>query len=245
MAKRGRDCSVLFNGYDLSRFFNQASPNASVDMLDGTPFQAPGGDKVWVPSYVDGKLSLEGFYESDSVDEAAVDDVINAAIGVEAKQVVTIAPEGAATLGNRAYLLDSDVIRYAVQSAVDAIIQCNAEIQSSSGLGNGVILHPLAATATTGNGASVDNGAASSRGGAGHLHVTAFGGTTPTLNAKIQDSDDDSTWVDLITFTEVEEALTAERVEVTGTVERYTRAARTLAGSGATYTMEVAFARFN
>src|SRR5262249_50894233 len=124
------------------------------------------------------------------------------------------------------------------------VIMSSAEIQSSSGLGYGVILQPLAALTTTGSGALVDNGVATTKGGAGHLHITAFAGTTPTIAVKIQHSVDGTVWVDLITFTTAT-AEFAERVEVTGTVNRHLRAIRTIGGSGGpSFTTAVAFARF-
>jgi hypothetical protein len=86
---------------------------------------------------------------------------------------------------------------------------------SSSGLESGVILQPVAALTATGNGTAVDNAAATNNGGAGHLHVTAASGTTPTLNGKIQHSVDGSTWVDLITFAQ-KTTVGAERIETAG-----------------------------
>lgn len=241
--KRGLNASVLFNGYDLSRYFKSAAPGTDVEMLDATTFQPPGGDKEFLPGFEDGKLSLEGFFQSDSVNAAAVDDVINAVIGSTTRQVVTVSPENADVLGNRCFVIDADTASYKVSSPVSGLVMSSAELQSSSGLGYGFILQALAALTTTGNGTSLDNTAATTNGGAGHLHVTAASGSTPTLDAKIQHSTDNSTWVDLITFAQ-KTAIGAERVEVTGTVRRYLRAIRTLGGSSPNFTVAMAFARY-
>lgn len=242
--KRGLNASVLFDGYDLSRYFKEAAPGTDIELLDCTTFQPPGGDKEYITGFEDGKLSLDGYFQSDDVDEAAVDDVLNSVIGSETRQVITVSPENADTLGNRCFVIDADTVSYKVSSPVSNLVMSSAEIQSSSGLGYGFILQALAALTTTGNGSSLDNSASSANGGAGHLHVTAVSGTSPTLDAKIQHSTDDSVWVDLITFAQ-KTAIGAERVEVTGTVNRYLRAIRTIGGSSTpTFTVAIAFARY-
>ncbi len=242
-AKRGLSASVLFNGYDLSTFLRQASPALDMELLDATTFQAANGDKIFVPGFRDGKLSLEGFFDSDATDADEIDDVFNAVIGSETKQVVTVSPEGALTTGNRCFLIDADTVRYGVQSPATGLIQSNAEVQSSSGLGHGVILQVKASLTATGNGATYDSGASSASGGAGHLHVTAKSGTSPTLDGKIQHSTDGSTWADLITFAQ-RTAIGAQRVEVTGTVNRYLRFIRTIGGTGPSFEVTAAFTRF-
>ncbi len=78
-------------------------------------------------------------------------------------------------------------------------------------------------------------------GGAGSQQVSAFSGFTGHLG-KIQHSPDDSTWADLITFTNVTAWPAAERKTVTGTVDRYTRFTRDVTGSGS-ITPFVGFAR--
>lgn len=241
--KRGLNASVLFNRYDLSTFLKMAAPTSTIELLEATPFQPPGGDKVFLSGFEDGKLSLEGFFEAHNTTFDAIDDVFNAVIGGETKQIVTVSPEGALVLGNRCFLIDADTTQYAVSSPVGGVIMSNAEIQSSSGIGYGVILQPTAALTTTGNGTNVDNGALTTKGGAGHLHITAFAGTTPTLDGKIQHSVDNSVWVDLITFAQAT-GFNAQRIEVTGTVNRHLRFIRTIGGTTPSFTTTVAFARF-
>jgi hypothetical protein len=57
-------------------------------------------------------------------------------------------------------------------------------------------------------------------GGAGYLEVSAFSGFTGFIG-KIRSSADDITYADLVTFTNVTSAPTAQRVTVAGTVDRY------------------------
>src|SRR5215510_638290 len=121
-AKRGLNASVLFNQYDLSQYLKQAAPSLDVELLEATPFQAPGGDKVFITGFKDGKLSLEGFFQSDNVNQAAIDDVFNSIIGGTAKQIVTVSPEGANLAGNRSFLIDADTTKYMVSSPAMGLI---------------------------------------------------------------------------------------------------------------------------
>ena len=242
MPKRGLNASVMFNGYDLSTYFNKAAMNATVNLLDATTFQPSGGDKIYVPGFTDGSLSLEGFFESDA-SAPEVGDVLDTVLGSETKQVVTISPENVDTLGNRCYLLDADTVSYEVSSPVAGLVQCNAQLQSSGGVGYGRILQVKGALTATGNGTSYDSGASSTGGGVGHIHATTVSGTTPTLTGKIQHSSDNSSWSDLISFTQLTDE-GAERIEVSGTVNRYLRFIRTIGGTGPSFTVTVAFARF-
>lgn len=75
---------------------------------------------------------------------------------------------------------------------------------------------------TATNGASLDTLTSASFGGQAYLHVTAFTGTSVTIT--IQDSTNNSTWVDVASFTVV----TAPGVQrlVTGSTEQFNRYVR-------------------
>lgn len=95
-------------------------------------------------------------------------------------------------------------------------------------------------TAAT-NGADLDNGASSAFGAQAYLQVTAFTGTDATV--KVQHSADNSTWSDLITFTQVTAAPASQRLAVSGTVDRYVRVSTVTTGGFTSATFAVAFAR--
>jgi len=84
------------------------------------------------------------------------------------------------------------------------------------------------------NGSSVDGSASSTNGAQFYLHVTAFTGTSVTV--KIQDSADNSAWLDLsgAAFTAAT-GPTSERIAVSGTVRRYLRVVTTGTFSAATF----------
>lgn len=103
----------------------------------------------------------------------------------------------------------------------------------------GVVLHPATSLSSTTNGTSVDNVASSANGGFGIVHVTASDGGE--WEFKIQDSANDADWSDLITFTIIGDAVEAEGLGVTGTVDQYVRAVATR--TSGTVTPIITFAR--
>ena len=107
---------------------------------------------------------------------------------------------------------------------------------------DGQILHALGSESASGTGAAANNDASTSDGGAAYLQVTVKSGTSPTLDVKIRDSADDSTYADLISFTQAT-GVTAERVTVAGTVNQYTLASWTHGGTSPVFTFMIAFAR--
>lgn len=97
------------------------------------------------------------------------------------------------------------------------------------------ILHDARSTpiTATGNGTGVDMGV-DQVAMTYAAHFTAVTGTTPTLDIKIQESDDNSTWRDFLAFPQ----MTAAGVQyVTGKSNaRYRRVARTAGGTTPSFT---------
>jgi len=109
---------------------------------------------------------------------------------------------------------------------------------------DGIVLQHLTAKTVDWNteGAeSQDAGASSSGGGAGYLHVTALSGFTGFVG-KIRHSADDSTYADLVTFSNVTSAPAAQRGTVAGTVNRHLAFDGNVTGSGS-ITVMAGFAR--
>jgi hypothetical protein len=106
------------------------------------------------------------------------------------------------------------------------------------GLEWGLQLTPgLRTDAAATNGASLDGAASSSFGAQFYLQVTAFTGTSVTV--KVQDSADNSAWLDLsgATFTAATGA-TSQRIAVAGTVRRYLRVVTTGTFSNAVFLVQ-------
>lgn len=127
---------------------------------------------------------------------------------------------------------------------------CNAIWTVTGQVEDGIILkNPVAETTASGNteGAdSQDNAASSASGGAGYVQLKALtlGGFT-NLQLKVRHSADDITYADLVTFAVLTAAPAAERVAVTGTINRHTAMnwAYGGAGAGQSFTALVGFAR--
>lgn len=237
MAFLSGSASVVWcNGYDLSSYFKKASAPGMADVYDTTTFGKT--SKTKIPGLKDSSLALEGLFEGTA---DAVDQVLAAALGAATNSLWSLGI-GAGSLGTRSRHMAAVTAKYDVQAPVDGVVTATAEAQSSTGPEPGIILKAKTEDpAGTTNGTSVDNAAATTNGATAILHAFATGGGFTTGTVKVQDSADDSSWADIITFTAVTVAPASERIEITGTVRRYTRVVDD--ATGGTFTIGVTFAR--
>lgn len=191
-----------------------------------------------VDSFRDGSFSLEGEFDTAAgLSQATLEDLSEQ----ETPAILTLGIGGLAigSLVDMAKVVVEDV-KFS-QFDKDNIIGLSGDFKTDDRIDIGVSLHALEAETATGNYTSVDETAQTTQGGVGHLHVTACNASGVVV--KIQDSSDNSTWTDLITFATVG-AVGAQRVELgsTATVKRYVRAIVS-AGTITSVTFAVAFAR--
>ena len=235
----GKNVNVFINEYDFSTYFNDVSATSTVETSEVSAFGSSA--KEYIVGLLDGTVSLSGMFDGTAT---GTDVVFSAVLGSTTKQNVIVAPSGHSN-GATAIVLEADDTSYEVSGAVADVVQTSAEFQSSDGVEHGKILSSGAAISATGNGTSVDNTAASTNGGVGFVSVPT-NTRNGNITVKVQQSADNSTFTDLITFTVVTSTQkTFQRVEVTGTVARYLRVNYTVAGSTGTATPVVAFARRN
>lgn len=224
-AVHGRKTRVYINGYDLTGFYRKAESELTREVAESTVFNQD--DKTYLPGLRDATASLEGLYDG-AVDGIA--EVLHAALSADPTLLV-ICPQGDA-LGNVAHGLSTLATKYALDASKDDIVTLSNEVQSSAGRDRLLVQHALGSEVASGQSASIDNGAASTNGGVGYLHVPDIAGIT-SLAVVIEDSADGSTgWATILTFAGVTADRGRERVEITGTVRRYTRARWTFTGSG-------------
>jgi len=240
--RHGKTTAVLFNQYNLSTYLNEATASAEIETGETTTFG--NSAKTYIPGLRDATVSTSGLFDGQSTD--AIDTVMQAAATGVGDDTLTIAVEGLTT-GRRALLAAVDTTSYEVSAAVGDVVAISADFQCDGGLDSGLVLAgaTVVTTATTTNGTSQDNTASSANGGSANLHVTVntWSGAT-TL--KVQHSTDNSTWVDLTTFTSViASTLSGQRNTVAAgtTVNRYLRAVATTAAGSGSITYSVAFAR--
>jgi hypothetical protein len=222
----GKGGAVLWAATDLSAYLNNVDAAATADTAEVTTFGSSA--KSYVAGTKDATLSLSGFFDGSV---GAVDEVLSTA-------AVTTAPAGAGAIGNRAQLANVVHTGYTVTAPVGDAVSISAEAQVTGGLASGIVLADLVARTATGNTTANDNAASSSGGAVAHLHLVAFTGTDITI--KVQESADNSSWVDLITFAQLT-AEGSERATAAGTVARYLRV--NIAGTFTTATFAVAIAR--
>lgn len=234
-AVHGKDTKLYVNGYNLTGSFRDAEIEGSKSLADSTTFGK--STREYLAGVVDGMLSGEGLFEGSAND---VDEVLQPILGSDPSTWCVLF--GGDTVGNRVAGLSAIETRYSVKAPVADVVRLNVEAHSKVGREGLVNHYPLAATTGDTNGTAVDGGAASTAGGVGYVQVTAFSGFSG-VSVKIQDSADGSTdWQDILTFTNITAARAKERVAITGTVRRYTRAVIDVTGTGS-ITVFVAFGR--
>lgn len=235
--RHGKSSVILFNNYNVSEYLNNASSVATVETAETTTFGSSA--KSYITGLQDSGVTLSGMFEGGA---SGTDAIFTGVLGSDAVNIVSFYPEGVSTVGNRVILAQGRLVSYETTSPVGDVVSCSIDLQTTGGRNSGVMLVGSNITAT-GSATSVDNSASSANGGVAHLHVPA-NSRNGTIVVKVQHSSDNSTWVDLITFATVPTStLDNERVEVSGTVNRYTRANYTVSGSTGSADVYVAFAR--
>jgi hypothetical protein len=240
--QHGKATTVLVDQYPLTSYFKSGSVKRTKKADESTVFGLD--DRTYAPGLQDGSMSFGGLYSAGVAGD--VDAVLRAALGDSTNgQIVTVG-FGGMTIGNRVAMCLARQTSYSVDMSNDALIPVSAEVMPNGGVDQGVSLHSHAASeAASTNSSSVNHGGSTTKGAVAHLHVTALSGTdTPTLTAKVQHSTDNSSWADLITFTNATAVGSQRSVVATATtINQYTRCASTITGTNPTFTYALAFAR--
>jgi len=164
--RHGRGTKLLFNQFELSNYFKDASVSQSVDTPETTAFGS--SVKSYVVGMLDGRVSLGGMFAGDA---DGVDEVLQGVFGQESPILFTYAPEGLA-VGRRVWGMEAYESSYQVSGSVSDIVAVSAELQGTGGAKSGWSLAtPDTTFAAAGNGVEVDTGVASTEGGWAVLHV--------------------------------------------------------------------------
>lgn len=239
MSKRaGKWARVFIEGYNMTTNLNAITPtNAGAKVEVGGYTQ----DMSYLVGRLDGSIVIDGFF-SDTSNETH--DALKALASGNTTHIVSVATGNNATpaVGDPTFHLNGTQATYTVTPDLNGAVAVNAEYGAKGNpLEFGIL---LADTTVTGNGnqSSVDNGASSSSGGVGFFHITALS-AGDTITILIEDSADDAAWSTLITCTLDGTALDAERLTVSGTVDRYVRASYTVTGASISFPIAVGFKR--
>ena len=154
----GYQARILNGDFELSAKLAEVTSTFSVDMLDPTTF-ADAGVKRSLPGLDTSTFSCSGF-----IDAATATD--NSAW--TAAQPFTFAPKGLAH-GNPVTMVDALKSDYELGSQVGGISSFSITGQTDGITDFGYSLKDLAAVTANGNGTTLDNAAATTNGGVGHL----------------------------------------------------------------------------
>ncbi len=217
MAKQGGlGARFLAGGYDISGDIQALdSIKAETAMLPGTDITQEAQARI--PGIRDGSMGFTVFF-----DTANAHPVLSA-LPVSAEQMMALIPPLA--IGSPVACLNADQIGYDPSRGADGSLMLKVAGEGTpNALEWGVALTAGVRTDTTAtNGASLDGGAATDYGAQAYLQLTAFTGTSVTV--EIEHSADNATWASLIAFTAEEAAPATQRATVanTVTVDRYLR----------------------
>ena len=221
--RHGRGTKLLFNEFDLSSYFRDASAQQSTDTPETTAF----GDttKSYVVGMLDGRVSLGGMWAGDT---DGVDETLQSVFGQETPLLFTYAPEGLA-VGRRVWGMEAHESSYQISGSVSDIVGVSAELQGTGGVKSGWSLAvPTTTFAAAGNGVEVDTGASSAYGGWALMHVVnnaASGAATFSIEHATSSG---GTYTTLGTFDAVGAGvLTAQKLVIPNptTINRYVRIA--------------------
>lgn len=232
----GSSTRVLVNEIEVSSEVSGWSIGWNRQMSEVTCVgQTPGAAGAnFTPGLMSGTLGLRGPQQADPTTGLTAE--IQQAIGVDNSFLATCLPDGV-TIGKPAMFILGDPTGYTVDATVADAVSMTMNAQADEGVEMGYVLAQFQAyTADALTGTAVDRGASpltpTSQGFVGAIHVTAYTGFTGVA-VKIQHSADNSSWADLVSFTNVT-GVGRERVSVARgvTINRYLRASIDVTGSG-------------
>lgn len=253
MAKlSGLNLKLLLKDKEVSADFREFDASTRADEVDTTTFGQTA--RQFIPGFTTGEWSLAGLYESGA---GSSDEVLHDLMDDTAAAVATALPNDLVE-GRRALLLNATASSYEVPASEGDAVAAAAAMSGQGGARWGQLIR-VAAISTAESAASAtgyDNpsDAATTKGAAFHLHVTANTRDQGTLTMKPQDSADNVTYADIAglsnpsnTFTAVAAGATAvERITLPNgsTLRRYVKCFASSIGAGnGDYTVRVAYSR--
>lgn len=233
----GRNTNVWWNSADITGYLDATDLSIDVDTGDTTTYGK--GWKTYLSGLVDATVGFGGKYD------ATAGSAIEGQLGTDSG-VLTYAPGGGSTVGDRARLVSATGTTYAESSPVGDIVTFSWDVHSQTIVGLGWVQHGFTEDTNTTTGTSYDGGAATTTGWTAHLHVSLVDGGSWVV--KLEDSADNSSWADVTSgaFTAATTATSQRLTSASGaTLRRYTRytATRTGGSAGQGITFGLAIAR--
>lgn len=237
-ARKGLYLEFWLDGYKLTPLATEAPVSIEYDTIEAGAFNNP--VKQYLCGRAEGSIEFNGLF--DSTTTGATHEALKT-IGIDKVAGVAYGNNAAPAQGDIAAGMPVHQSSYTVSADLNGVIAAKASLKSAgTPLEWGVLLANLTGVSADGNTASIDDSASSSAGAAGYLFISGIS-AGDTIQVKIQDSPDDSTWSDLITFTLDGSAIDAERVLVSGSVDRYVRVLYDVTGTSVDIDFAVIFCR--
>ena len=217
MAKQtGLGDAFYIDGHDLSGDVTSVDTIATRKAVLDTPVLNQSG-MVRLAGMGDGEISFTSWFDDGT---NLLHDAVS---GLPTTDVTAMYCRGTAADSPTAMLVAKQInydYTRGTDKSLSAVVQC---LGNGNGIEWGVLFAAEATQSSAGSTSSKDDGASTSNGLAAVLQITDINSGTPTF--KIQDSPNDSDWTDLVSFSAVANGNepSAERVSVTGTVNRYLR----------------------
>lgn len=226
-ARKGLHLNFWIDGYALTSDSTNVEAGISYDEIEAGAYDSAG--KSYLMGRGEGLISFSGFFNKDTAGSHNALKTLNTA----KTGGVAWGNNASPTIGDIAAGMPVNQFGYQVNSNLDGLIAAAAELKSTgTALEWGTLLANSQNVAATASLPSHDNAASSANGGAAYLFITGVT-ASDSIEVKIEDSPDDSTWSDLATFTLDGSAVDAERIAISGTIDRYTRVTATVTdGSG-------------
>lgn len=238
MGNRAKHTDILVGGYRLTAKTRDINPiSIAYDELDDGGY---GQDHSTMKGKGDSTIGLTGYYDGDTT--GGFHNGVKTLADAEVLVSLLMGENAAPALGDITLSLSAEEVSYHVNPMPSDVIAATGSFRGRTIVAEfGNLLADTTATSDS-NGSSLDNGAGTSNGGTGICHITGVS-ASDTIQVTVQHSTDNSSWSDLVVFTIDGSAVAAERIEVTGTVNRYLRAEWDVTGSGVSMQIVVIFAR--
>ena len=235
-AQKGLDTHILIDGYNLT---TKASNVQAVFAFDEAEESGYSQHHSQIKGQASGQMTLDGYFDKTT---ASIHTILSQLLD-DTEMSLLLGNNATPTLGDAVLSMQANQSNYDILPNLAEIIAVNAIFNQKGGSSFNVgKLLKFGTETATGNGSSLDNSASTANGAVGYCHLYGVS-ASDTITVKIQDSANDSTWADLITFTLDGSAVGSERIAVTGTIDRYVRAIWTIGGTAPSFDLAVSLAR--
>lgn len=237
MPSNAQKARLYVSGVRLSGKARGFAFNDVVDMLDSTTLEDTA--YMYMPGQTGSTVSIDLLLDTDTT-AGGQWDTLTAWKSTQGTPI-TLLPSGLAVL-SEAFMVNGLLGQLQLQTAHDDLVTADLQSTTTGAFDPGFVLeNDTTAITVDGNGTARDLTAASTNGGVAHLHVTAMSGLSADDITIEQSANGSSGWSTVVTFAQVT-GRGAQRVEITGSVNRYLRVVDNVTGTGS-ISRFVSFAR--